>query len=192
MDGFTAFKYWVAMKQHFTVKSFDVFKNQGRIKGSFEKYLARSDYNCFERIAEKFKPNEYIFYLAANMMYGNDSAVWDYGGGVANYNQFLKRRELARELYAIDIKTLQINNVKMDDGVTIIRMLTKNQVSFETVVLLNKYTNLVSAFDQLPQKIILEPLLIRIEKSIGFISIPKDVEQYILNYLQNKEHKNGI
>ena len=75
-------------------------------------------------------------------------------------------------------------NIDFGDGITIVRALTRNQISFETVVVLNKYGKLTEQFKGLPQEIILDPLLIRIDKSINFIKIPLDVETYILNKLK--------
>lgn len=190
MDGFTAFKLWVAMKQHFTSKKFDVVKNRGKMRCKFQTYLARSDYDSFERIACKFESaREYIVYLASNMMYGNDSMIWDYATGIANFNQYLNRREHFKELLATDLKTLAKMGINLDDGVAIVRTMVQNQISFESVVVLNKFVKITSMFDELPQKVMLEPLLMRIDKSISFIRIPLDVEQYLKNKLINLELK---
>ena len=186
MDGFTAFKLWVAMKQHFSSKSFDIISNRGKIKCKFETYVARKDYDSFERIAMKFETmREYTVYLASNMMYGNDSMIWDYPTGVANYNQYLNRRRNFKQLLATDLKTLANIGIDIDDGVTLVRLMIQNQISFETVVVLNKLVKITSMFDELPQKVMLEPLLMRIDKSASFITIPLDVEQYLKDKLTN-------
>ena len=184
MDGFTAFRLWVAMKQHFSSKSFNILTNRGKIKCKFETYLARKDYDNFERIAIKFDSiREYTVYLASNMMYGNDSMIWDYPTGVANYNQYLNRRRNFKQLIATDLTTLSKVGIDLDDGITIVRLMTQNQISFETVVVLNTLVKITSMFDKLPQKVMLEPLLMRIEKSSSFIKVPLDVEQYIKDKL---------
>ena len=184
MDGFTAFKLWLAMRQHFTSQRFDIIKNRGKMKCKFETYLARPDYDSFERIARKFdNVREYIVYLASNMMYGNDSMIWDYGTGIANFNQYINRRQNFKQLLATDIKTLSKIGIPLDDGVAIVRTMVQNKISFETVVVLNKFVKITSMFDNLPQKVMLEPLLMRINKSISFLTIPSDVEQYITNKL---------
>jgi hypothetical protein len=190
MDGFTAFKLWLAMKQHFNSKSFDVVKNRGRMRCKFETYLARKDYDSFERIACKFESvREYIVYLAANMMYGNDSMIWDYATGIANFNQYLNRREHIKQLIATDLKTLAKMGIQIDDGIAVVRTMVQNQISFESVVVLNKFVKITSMFDKLPQKVMLEPLLMRIDKSVTFTRIPSDVENYIKNKLTELDLK---
>lgn len=189
MEGFDAFRLWVAYSQHFKNKRYDIRKSKGGVKCKFETYLARKDYYRFEEFARKFTKKEFIYYLVANFMYGNDQMVWDAPIGIANYNQYITRRKNLKELLATDFKTLMRMNVRFDDGITIVRALTRNQISFESVVILNHYANFTKDFDNLPQKIILDPLLLRIEKSIDFIEVPLDVEHYILNKLKSYRDK---
>lgn len=190
MDGFTAFRLWIAMHQHFTKRSFDILKNRGKVKCKFETYLSRKDYESFERIAKKFEtPREFVVYLTSNMMYGNTEMIWNYPSGIANYNQYLTRKNNFKQLIATDLKTLANIGIDLDDGVAIVRAMVQNQISFECVVILNKLVEITSMFDNLPQKVMLEPLLIRIEKSGSFVKIPSDVEKYIKDKLTNLKIK---
>ncbi len=54
MDGFKAYKYYMAIKLHFTKDGFDVFKNRGNVKGTREAFNARNDSYLFEKLARKF------------------------------------------------------------------------------------------------------------------------------------------
>lgn len=184
MEGFDAFRLWVAFTQHFTTRYYDITKTHGRVKCKFLTYLSRDDYKSFENMARRFTKGEYVAYLVSNCMYGNPKMVYETPEGIANYNQYLNRRKNFRELLATDFKTLIRMNIDFDDGISIVRALTRNQISFETVVVLNKYSELTKQFKGLPQEIILDPLLIRIDKSINFVKIPLDVETYILNKLK--------
>lgn len=183
MVGYDAFRMWVAMTQHFTTKSFDVFKNRGHMKCKFETYLGRDDYPQFEYISGKFKPNEFVLYLASNFMYGFPHMMYDYGSAVANYNLFLQRRHLIGHVVDNDLQSLYNINVDYKDGVSVIRALTKDQITFETVALINQYHNLTNQIRALPICSVLEPLLLRIDKSKGFIKIPPGVDQLLKNKL---------
>jgi hypothetical protein len=69
MDGFKAFKYYIAIKLHFTKDSFDVFKNRGSVKGTREAFNARNDRYVFEKLARKFPVDkELIQYYVANFV----------------------------------------------------------------------------------------------------------------------------
>jgi hypothetical protein len=190
MNGYTGFKYWLAMKQHFTTKSFDVFKNKGRMRCKIETFINRADSNHIEFICSRFEPREFVLYLAANMIYGNDKMLWDSSVAIANYNLFLARRDQIGNVVANDLKTLYNLNVKITDGVSIVRLLTRNQITIETVSIINQYYNLTNQLRQLPVGEMIEPLLLRIDKSKRFINPTAGVEKIIKQKLE--EIKNDI
>lgn len=185
MDGFQGFKFWVALRKHFTEKNFDAFQNKGRMKGSFETYLKRSDYPAIEYVASRFEPREFVLYLASNFIYGNQNAVWDYGQGVANYNLFIGRRKQIGRVIVNDLQTLKNYNIKLNDGVSIIRLLTKSMITIETVITINHVYNLTNQLRRTPAGNMLEPLLIRIDKSFGFIKTPEQILNKIKTILEN-------
>lgn len=183
MQGYTAFKLWIAMKQHFTTKNFNVFENRGKVKCKFETYLARNDYQIIEHLADRFTTREFVLYLASNFMYGFTDMMWEKSTGIANYNQFISRQEQIGHIVDKDIKTLEDANVKLTDGLQIVRFLTRNEITFETVVLLNQYKNITDKIRELPPGKILEPLLMRIDKSQRFIIVPPGVDKLLKNKL---------
>jgi hypothetical protein len=48
MDGFKAYRYYLAIKLHFTTDKFNVFENRGNVKGTREAFNARNDRYIFE------------------------------------------------------------------------------------------------------------------------------------------------
>lgn len=183
MNGFQGFKMWVAMKQHFTTKTFDVFKNKGRMKGKLETFIARPDSNLIDRICSKFTARELVIYLAANFIYGNNNMMWDTGVGTANYNLFIARKAQIDAVVDNDLKSLDNLNIRIDDGISIVRTLTKNQITIETVSCINQFVNLTNQLRQLPIGELVEPLLLRIDKSKRFINPTAGVEKLIKNRL---------
>lgn len=191
MNGFQGFKIWVAMRQHFTTKTFDIFKNKGRMKGKLETFIARNDSEIIERTCSKFTPTELVLYLAANFIYGNTNMLWDTGVAIANYNLFLARRQQIDRVVDNDLKSLDNLNIQLNDGIGIVRTLTKNQITIETVSLINQQINLTNQLRQLPIGEIVEPLLLRIDKSKGFIKPTAGVDKLIKNKL-SKIKQNDI
>ena len=53
MDGYKAYRYYLAIKLHFTTDKFDVFQNRGNVKGTREAFNARNDRYIFEKLAQK-------------------------------------------------------------------------------------------------------------------------------------------
>ena len=192
MNGYTGFKYWICMKQHFTTKSFNVFKYKGHVKCKLETFIARSDSEVIERTCSKFTPREFVLYLAANFIYGNENMMWDTSVAVANYNLFLARKQQLQQVVDNDLKSLDNLHIPITDGISIIRILTKNQITIETVSIINQYYNLTNQLQQLPLGEIVEPLLLRIDKSKGFIKPTAGVDNLIKQKLNNISNKNDI
>lgn len=187
--GYYACKLWIAMKQHFTSKKFNFFTNAGRIRYDLEHYIQRNDFKSFEGLAKRFTVQEYVIYLASNLMYGCSDMIWDYGHGVSNYNLFLTRRETINQIFNQDIHTLFQNQVRISDGREILSHLTRGNITFETVSILNTFFHLTSCFAQVPEKVLLDPLLLRIDKTIipqgerflGFVKITPEIHSYIIH-----------
>lgn len=192
MNGYTGFKYWICMKQHFTTKSFNVFKYKGHVKCKLETFIARVDSDVIERTCSKFTPRELVLYLASNFIYGNDNMMWDTSVATANYNLFLSRKAQLLQVVDNDLKSLDNLNIAITDGISIIRVLTRNQITIETVSIINQYYNLTNQLRQLPLGEIVEPLLLRIDKSKGFINPTAGVEKLIKQKLDKISNKNDI
>ena len=183
MNGYQGFKMWVAMRQHFTTKNFDILTNRGRMKGKIETFIARPDSEIIDRICSKFTDRELVIYLAANFIYGNNNMMWDVGVGLANYNLYIARKAQLDRVVENDLKSLDNLCIAIDDGISIVRTLTKNQITFETVSLINQFVNLTNQLRQLPIGEIVEPLLLRIDKSKPFIKPTAGVEKLIKSKL---------
>lgn len=75
MDGFEAYKTYVAIKNHFKTRSYDYFKYDGAVKVKQSSYESRKDKYFFEKASRKFKSKEeYIRYLVANTV--SDESFW--------------------------------------------------------------------------------------------------------------------
>jgi hypothetical protein len=67
MDGFKAYRYYLAIKLHFTSDKFNVFENRGNVKGTREAFTARNDRYIFEKLANKYNDDrEIIQFFVAN------------------------------------------------------------------------------------------------------------------------------
>ena len=180
MTGFSAFKFYVAMKQHFTTQRLDIFQSRNKIKGSYEAFLRRDDYKYFESFAKRYSDSDYILYLASNCMYGFYEMIWNEQIGVQNFNIYKSRRDALTETVKGDLECLDNYNARTPEN--ILRMLTGNFITFETVVLLNKPCSIVETLRKSPAKTILEPLLLRIDKADRFVKTNENIENLINNF----------
>ena len=58
MNSFEVYSTYVALKTHFSRKTYDYFKYNGTVKVSIEKYNKRPDKYFFEKIAKKYNKED--------------------------------------------------------------------------------------------------------------------------------------
>jgi len=107
MDGFKAYRYYLAIKLHFTTDKFNVFENRGNVKGTREAFNARNDRYIFEKLARKHDDDKDIIqFFVANFAYGNDNAI--YAGAEADevYTEWLRRKQSISKIFVDDLETL--------------------------------------------------------------------------------------
>lgn len=183
MDGFKAYKYYMAIKLHFTRDSFNVFKNRGVVKGTREAFNARNDRYMFERLARKFPVDKDIIqFFVANFAYGNESAVYSGEESDTLYMEWLKRKQSITKVFTDDLNTILMDaykkklkeeaiiNFTSNEYPTILNLYLGKQIGIETVSILNDIDNMVTQWKNNDAVVLLwENELRRIEKVSGFI-----------------------
>lgn len=195
MDGFKAYKYYMALKLHFTDPRFNVFVNRGRVRGTRDKFMARNDRTIFEKLARMFESEkEYIQYIAANLMYGHSQVVYESADSMANYKEFLMRRQSITKIFTDDLATIINTNAQYSfsgqDVPDVLQLLMSKQITLETMVILNDQDKIVDQMKQNNQIVLLlGDELTRIEKSKGFIKY--DLARIMGPYLSFLEDLKG-
>jgi hypothetical protein len=188
MDGFKAYKYYMAIKLHFTRDSFDVFKNRGNIKGTREAFYARNDRYLFEKLARKYPVDkDLIQFFAANFAYGNDAALYSYEEAETNLLEWQKRKQSITKVFSDDCSVIIMdaykNKLKRNDIFYftnntypgILKLFLGKQISIETIRILDDHLNLVEKWKENSSMLFLwESDIRRIEKSRGFVKYDKD------------------
>ena len=117
MDGFKAYRYYLAIKLHFTTDKFNVFENRGNVKGTREAFNARNDRYIFEKLARKHEDDrEIIQFFVSNFAYGNDSAIYAGQEAEDNFLEWNKRKQSISKVFVDDLATLlthvEVNKLK--------------------------------------------------------------------------------
>jgi len=150
MDGYAAYKYYLAIKLHFTSNSYDVFEKRGAVKYSMDMYEKRNDRLIFENIARKFKTDhDLIQFFASNFAYGNKAPAYEMEESERYYTNWIKRKESMTEMFRNDLEVI-INDAHKHDlkkecvlGFTfnqppsILTLYLGNRISIETLSILN-------------------------------------------------------
>jgi len=197
MTGFKAFRYYIALKLHFTKEKFNVFENKGHIKGSYAAFDARNDKYLFEKLARKFpKDQDIIQFIVANLSIGNDNIIYGMEEAEENYIQWIKRKQSITHTFLNDINTIQLesekNNYNLDQIINctlnqfpyIIKLYLGKLICMESIVILNDFIPMIAKWKQEPSLILLENDILRIEKLKGFVKYNRDkIEKQVNEFL---------
>lgn len=154
MDGFKAYKYFIAIKLHFTSERYDVFETNGRVSGSREAFERRNDRGLFEKLAKKFSSDqELIQFLVANVAYGHMNVVYSCESE-EYYALWKRRKESISRVFEVDLHTiaeyLRFNNATIDDLYSIddkdgtpllLKLYIGKHITLETMAILQDIDN---------------------------------------------------
>ena len=162
MSAFDTYRTYLAMNQHFTRKSYDFFKYNGKVKVNESTFLGRKDRYFFEKASKKFKKDEFMQFLLANYTSGTEHWIGNLmsGENLIVMKKWKKRIDSLtytfKEEMAVlnDAETKLDNALKSDDGKhpLLYRMFLRHKISLETLVILDDlvgYTKLWKRYDDM-------------------------------------------
>lgn len=185
MDAFKAYRYYLALRMHFTTDRYDVVKHKGRIKVSHETFMKQK--NLYTKLANQFQDDEFVNFLVSNFVSG------DQWGGVFDtrahdvYQNWKKRNESLAYTFKGDMQKIlqELNLLTFDEAVVfdvqknqhpyIIRAYLSREINIETLVILNKLFNFCEKFDTEIEETFVWPDISRlIKKYSPFVKMKKD------------------
>lgn len=187
MEPFEVYRYYLALRLHFTTDSYNVIEQKGRVRATKNSFLKRKDLLSIRRVAETYSDKDIVDFLVANFVSG------DRWGGVFDveskerYQGWKKRIESISYTFKKEIDKAAAYADKL--GITfnqlfycnhgqhpfIIKMYLRNDISIETLVILNKLNNFTDQLDQDLKDDLVWPDTSRIIKKYSpFLEIKKD------------------
>lgn len=183
MNGFKAYKYYMAVKLHFTTDKFNVFENGGRVKGTLDAFKNRSDRFQFEQIAHKIPEDQKLIqFYVANFAYGYQHAVWAHEDAQENYLTWVKRKESIAYIFKKDTDAIilhcekeKLNKQKLfsfygGNYPELLKLYVGKHITLETMRILDDYTKYLDEWKQNDSLALLwTDERRRIEKAKGFV-----------------------
>lgn len=188
MNGFKAYRYYVALKLHFTTDKFNVFENKGHVKGSYETFNARNDRHLFDKLARRFDSDqELIQFMVSNFVYGNPNMVYNQEEAEQNYTEWKRIKESITKLFQDDLNTLeleaqknkysleQIFNCTNNDFPIIIKLYLGKRINPQTISIISDiYEPIAEWKNDSTMGLILENELRILYKIKGFFKYDRD------------------
>ncbi len=155
--GYAAFMLYNSLKLHFTSKSYCYFKYHGKTNVSSVTFLKRKDKYTFYRLSRKYSLEELRDFYVANFLDG-DKWVGEMANadGEEVYKKWQKTQQSLTYTFENDIMYLMANGgspdemleVKPNSYPLLMKLVQLNQVSLETLVILNDILNFIPMWDK--------------------------------------------
>lgn len=190
-----AFKGYIAIRQHFKQKRYDIFKNGVTIRATQDQLDERNDKKFFYHLSENYLSGDLINFYMANIMSGREhpSEMED-----VIHREYRARLDNMPYTFEQDMKFLKslgygiqslfrTSNGKLPLA---LQALNGNHISLETICLINNFTgnNLLKTFDaEITDPLVWKTLRLKIVKYMGFVVLTKanlnKVNKIFLNYI---------
>ena len=196
LSAFDTYQMFLALKNHFSQKSYDFFRYHGKTNASQESFLARRDKYQFQKLCRLKPDNEMRDFIVANLLESDNIWVGDLLDSEAEdrYKQYLKRKQSIGYMFTNDIDLLLAEHPNpkdwfdcKDDLPPIMCLAMNNTISLETFVILNDFVGFIDKFDKKMSDDFLWPKFsIKAKKFRPFVEYDRDKIKKIL-----KEKLNG-
>jgi hypothetical protein len=139
IDGYRAYKFYLATRLHFTTDKYDVFASKGAVTCSRDSFEKRNDKYMFMKLGQRFNTErEYIQFLASNFIYGNPNVIYSGSEADENYTEWQRRKQSATKLFSDDCDKLIASGKCYDD----IFYCTKNTFQYIISLYVGKKINI--------------------------------------------------
>lgn len=187
MDGFKAYRYYLAIKLHFTTEKFNVFENRGNVKGTREAFNARNDRYIFEKLAQKHSDDrEIIQFFVSNFAYGNDTAIYAGQEAEDNFVEWQRRKQSITKIFIDDLATIltyietnklkhsAIFNFTDDEYPVALKLFVGGKITIETLRIIDDFIGIIDQWKlNVSVRYIWDNELRRIKKLTGFVKYDK-------------------
>lgn len=153
-SGYHGFKLYMAIKRHFESKAYCIFKFQGAIKYSEEKFESRFDSKMYYNLAYEYRKGDLKDFFMANVLAGKKH-VSEYED--VTYREWKSKIQNINNIFEKDLTLLaNLGNIafrdlfKTNGGLPIVlQALNGGHINKETICLINLVTDgkIVEQFD---------------------------------------------
>lgn len=187
MEPFRVFKYYLALKLHFTTDGYDIVKNKGRVKATEEAFKRRKDIYAITKISKTYNDEEVVNFMVSNFVSGDkwggvfDSEAkgrylgWKNKIEALSYNFKNDMKEILDGLDLSRFDEESIFKVLPDEHPYIIKAYLSKKISIETLVILNKLFKFTDKFDtEIAEQVVWPDISRLIKKYHPFLRINKE------------------
>ena len=180
MEPFDAYRYYQSLKLHFESKTYDAAKYNFKTSANPKSFWKRNDKYHFAKVAKRFKDTpELIGYYASHFINGT-KWIGEMLNAEEVYQSWLKRMQSISYIFEQDLNHLSLECESFDDLLfskdgnhpAIITYYLQEEISLETVVIINKLTGFMNKADkEITETIMWPDISLKIRKYDPFVQV---------------------
>jgi hypothetical protein len=138
MTPFQIYKFYLAIKLHFTTEKYDVFKYRGAVHSCNEEgFRSRRGHGRFVQLSHRLqKPQDAVQLFVACFVY--DADVFNDSECEEALTRWRKHKEMMTQLILDDLETIELPDCLKGSPCSLQKLVSGNKISIETAVALNK------------------------------------------------------
>ncbi len=184
MNGYDLYCTYQAIKLHFTSESYNFFHYDGKTRVSVDAFQKRRDKFLFHRLARKYRDDEMVPFLVANFVHSDDNWTKSLLEEEAEqtYRDWKRRTDSMTKIYSDDLQKIATKDnfndlFKVEEGQfpKLLVLFMQNEVTMETMVILNNIFDFIRIWDKKISDDIIYPKISRkIRKYGSFLNVNVD------------------
>jgi len=186
--SFKLYVNYLALKKHFTTKSYNYHKYNGKVRATFDKFVTRPDVYFFHKLSQMDDP---INLMLANMIIKPTSWIRDIveESGEHNYIEWQKRIDSLSYIFKSDLSKLADDyqsNFAVNDGQHpwIMSLYLQKQITLETFTIITHVANIFPYWEEnIVDKIVARDIIQLSRKYRPFLDInEKKFKEHVRNH----------
>lgn len=190
LEPYQAYTTYLALKNHFTNKTYNYFTYNGKVKANLQSFYKRKDRFYFEKMSRQKTDEEIVNFFVSNFASCDDpQSLWIgeiIKEGEENYKSWMRKTQSLSYLFKEEVSILNSENfdemfkIEGNKHPKILKEFLQKKLSLETMIILNNILGYKKQFDKKLYDPVWEFVSMKIEKYTPFLHIDSSKFKSIL------------
>lgn len=190
LDPLNCYKTYLALKNHFTNKTYNYFTYNGKVKANIQSFYKRKDRFYFEKMSRQKTDEEIVNFFVSNFASCDDpQSLWVgeiIKEGEETYKNWMRRTQSLSYIFREEVEIFNSKNfdemfrIDGNKHPKVLKEFLQKKLSIETMIILNHILGYKKNFDKKLQDPVWEFVSMKIEKYTPFLHIDSNKFKTIL------------
>jgi len=167
--GFDVYKIYLAVKNHFTAKSYDYERYGGKVNVKLASFTKRNDRHFFHKLSQRFDEREVVDYFVCNFLVNSNKWIGDLvrNDGTEEYKNWKKYKDAYRYNFRSDAVLCYddfiSNNLSFDNALQpnsgqhprLLRLYLRKKITIQSLYIMDQVIGFSKKWDkEITEKIV--------------------------------------